>query len=134
MNPRPPALSLTTLLDEAEVVLARAMPPTIARAIIELARQGASLSEGGSQVSASPRGVPGAQPDELLTTREAAGRLRVSEKQIYRLVTQGRLKRYGIGRSHKFRAAEVAELLARTTDASRAARAARTTHEQRSAS
>lgn len=134
MNPPASDISLASLLDEAETILARTMPPAIASAIIELARQGASMGTTNARATTTERAPGSEHDDELLTTREAADRLRVSEKQIYRLVAQGRLKRYGIGRSHKFRAVELAELFARSTDAARATRAARTAEQQRRAS
>lgn len=133
-TPAPTAASLAPLLDDAERILTTGMPRAVARAIIDLARRGAGLDDAPT-VLRSTGAAPGSlDRDELLTTREAAERLRVSEKQIYRLVSQGRLKRYGIGRQHKFHATDLADLLTRSTPASRATRAARLAHEERRAS
>ena len=119
--------SLVGLLDEAERLLAQAWPAAVARAIVELARRGASLD-------ATPQRRTqqvGAHDDSvMLTTREVAAQLRVSEKQVYRLVHQGRLKRYGLGRSHRFRAPDIAALLRTSTDSVRAVRVAREAHER----
>lgn len=129
----PTATSLAPLLDDAERILATGMPPAIARAIIDLARRGADIS---ADIAAPRRAATTDCADavDLLTTREAADRLRVSEKQIYRLVSQGRLKRYGFGRQHKFHATDLADLLARSAPGALATRAARLAHEDRRAS
>lgn len=129
----PAASSLAPLLDDAERILATGMPPAIARAIIDLARRGAGIDR---EITTRRKTVAmdSADGGDLLTTREAADRLRVSEKQIYRLVSQGRLKRYGVGRQHKFHATDLAELLARSAPGALATRAARLAHEDRRAS
>lgn len=116
-NPPTTAIDLTPLLDDAEHILATAMPQPIARAIIDLARSATTTTH-------QPARAPLAG-DDLLTTREAAERLRVSEKQIYRLVAQGRLRRHGIGRRHTFYATDIADLLARSDPATLTTRAAR---------
>lgn len=124
------ASSLALLLDDAERILATGMPPAIARAIIDLARRGAAID----REFATPRktvAMGSTDDGDLLTTREAADRLRVSEKQIYRLVSQGRLKRYGVGRQHKFHATDLADLLARSAPGALATRAARLAQDRR---
>lgn len=124
------ASNLAPLLDDAERILATDMPPEIARAIIDLARRGAAIDR---EFATPDRTVAmdSADGGDLLTTREAADRLRVSEKQIYRLVSQGRLKRYGVGRQHKFHATDLADLLARSAPGVLATRAGRLAHDLR---
>ncbi len=124
-NPSTSAIDLTPLLDDAERILATAMPQPIARAIIDLARSATTTKH-------QPARAPHAG-DELLTTREAAERLRVSEKQVYRFVTQGRIRSYGPGRTHRFRASDLSEFLARESEARSRVRAARRVNDDRRA-
>ena len=110
---------LHKLFDHAEAILVDAMPAPIARAIIDLARVGAA-----APIDADMRAHPHELADDhepLITTREAAAQLRVSDKQVYRLVEQGRLKRYGAGHAHRFRASDISALLAMDTGSGRRA-------------
>lgn len=101
---------LQKLFDNAEAILVEGMPAPIARAIIELARAGAAAPIDPATRARTPELAD--DREELVTTREAAAQLRVSDKQIYRLVEQGRLKRYGAGHAHRFRASDITAILA----------------------
>jgi excisionase family DNA binding protein len=121
---------LHALLDHAEAILTKSMPAPIARAIIDLARAGAASPT--SDVATARMPELDDDRDELLTTHEAAARLRVSHKQIYRLVEQGRLQRYGYGRHHRFRSSDITAVIAQQQgkETTRAAvRAARMLHD-----
>lgn len=50
-------------------------------------------------------------PREFYTAQELAQMLRVTEMTIYRMAKRGQLPFYSIGRSMRFRAAEVEEFL-----------------------
>lgn len=115
---------LRDLFDHAEAILVAGMPAPIARAIIDLARAGAAAPDRADKRVRAHELAD--DRDELLTTREAAEQLRVSDKQIYRLVEQGRLKRYGAGHAHRFRASDIAAVIAQQQGATSGRAAART--------
>lgn len=51
------------------------------------------------------------EPNEVLTAEEAAAYLRVSLKTIYRLVTAGKVPGQKVGRSWRFRQADLVAFL-----------------------
>lgn len=124
---------LAPLFDHAEKILVAQMPEPIARAIIDLARRGTDLPQPRTPSAPATQQAATEEP-QFVTTREAAERLRVSEKQIYRLVEQGKLQRYGLGRRHRFQQSDIAALLVEQQSASSAVRAARLAAEARRAS
>lgn len=118
-------------LDLAEEILTSSprMHPIMGRAVIEFARLGAQLP---SDV-AGERLVVGEQHDALLTTTQAAAQLRVSEKQIYRLVSAGRLRSYMFGRRHRFRSTDLNALVQQRSTGARLVSVARLVEDERRA-
>jgi excisionase family DNA binding protein len=124
---------MTTQFDRAESILVQSgMHPVMARAVIEFARYG---ERHGDRETArlAPRHDTHGEPDDLLTTRQAAMRLGVSDKQIYRLVMQGRLRNHVFGRQHRFKVRDLDALVEVTNAGSRTARAARLARDERRA-
>ena len=119
--------------DDAEEVLIRSrMHPVMAHAVIEFARIGANLPR--KDCAAAPSTGDGElQSGDLLTTQQAARRLGVSEKQVYRLVSQGRVRSYVFSRRHRFRVRDLDALIERSTPGVRIANAARIAADERRA-
>ena len=116
-------IDMTPQFDRAESILVGAgMHPVMARAVIDFDRYGEQHGRIETTTRASTGGAADS-PDALLTTRQAAGRLSVSEKQIYRLVSRGLLRSHSFGRRHRFRAKDIATFVEATGSAARTLRA-----------
>jgi len=46
-------------------------------------------------------------PEDILTIREVAGYLKVTERTLYRLVQEGKLPAFKVGNSWRFRRADI---------------------------
>ena len=115
-------IDMTPQFDRAESILAGAgMHPVMARAVIDFARCGERHGRDESTTRVRS-GRAAEQPDALLTTRQAAGRLGVSEKQIYRLVSRGLICSQSFGRRHRFRAKDLDAFIETTGRAARTLR------------
>ena len=121
-------IDMAPQFDHAEAILVRSgMHPVMAHAVIEFARYGERHGTCGI-VAASIVEANGPEQADLLTTRQAAMRLGVSDKQIYRLVLQGRLRNHVFGRQHRFAIRDLDALIEQTSAGARAARTARIAH------
>lgn len=109
-------IDLGKLFERCEEILAREIHPIMAGAVMEFARHGAAVGRRFQDVDG--------EADELLTTRLAAQRLHVSEKQIYRLVADGSLRSHVFGRRHRFRTQDLDALVAAASAGARRVRAA----------
>lgn len=117
--------SFEPYFETAERLLTNADPvlhPVMGKAIAEFARLGAGLPSKHVRV---PETVDGPGADELLTTSQAARRLGVSDKHIYRLVHREQLRSYVVDRRHRFRASDIVALIDASSRGTRAVRAAR---------
>lgn len=132
MKRRQVDIDMKPYFEDAERILAASqMHPVMAEAIIQFARIGAGTYDTRDR---SIRATQRADVDgELLSTRQAARRLGVSEKQVYRLLARGQLRSYGIGRRHHFRLAELDTLIDRSSNAARETHRARRAFEDRNA-
>lgn len=125
-------IDMKPYFEDAEAILAASdMHPVMAAAIMQFARLGAGTDLVDLLVlqqspSANVR-------SDLLSTRQAADRLGISEKQVYRLLSRGRLASYGVGRQHRFRIADLDALISQSRSATRLTRSARTDFEERRA-
>jgi excisionase family DNA binding protein len=118
-----PDIDMTRQFDRAEAILAKSgMHPVMARAVIEFARYGERHGACGPAVRNDHGST---ESDDLLTTRQAATRIGVSDKQIYRLVQQGRLRSHVFGRLHRFATADLDALIRASSTSARTARMAR---------
>lgn len=126
-------IDMAPQFDLAEAILARSgMHPVMAHSVIEFARYGERHGTCAIATASSVE-ASGAESVDLLTTRQAAMRLGVSDKQIYRLVLQGRLRNHVFGRQHRFAIRDLDALIQQTSSSARATRMSRLMHEERRA-
>ncbi len=127
-------IDMAPQFDRAEVILAEAgMHPVMAHAVIEFARYGERHGARSAKPQRSSERRDASSSGALLTTRQAARRLGVSDKQIYRLVAQGRLRNHLFGRHHRFESRDLDALVAESSSLGRLVRTARVTDEDRRA-
>ncbi len=55
-------------------------------------------------------------PDEIMTVREVAEFLKVTERTIYRLASEGEIPSFKVGGSWRFRRADLAAWMAKQSD------------------
>lgn len=118
-------IEMSRQFDLAEAILARSgMHPVMAHAVIDFARYGEQHVACGSGTHHGHEATVSAI-HQFMSTRQAAVRLGVSEKQVYRLVASGRLRGSRVGRHYRFSSAALDALLKANSDGERTTRAAR---------
>jgi len=85
-------------------------PVDVLRAVEALTVEVAALRAAVAKAAPSPSGAMGA-PSSLLTAKEAAHHIRLSPKALYQRVERGQLKAYRIGRTLRFRRADLDALM-----------------------
>lgn len=139
MSKHDPGADLQQVFNHAEEILisSSTMHPVMGHAVVEFARFGARLTRNEYDRRRCICGAHDSDPspaDGMLTTRETARRLRVSDKQVYRYVERGLLRSHRIGRHHRFAASDVVRLIESHSGGARLALAARLVDDERRAS